>query len=644
MEDDLRRVGAVDGDRRVKRRLDRTAQHPCAQHGSDRFLLRLFRSRIVKGEGGKNVVLLGVRDLEGLAAQLAFRRLVRSGIRIGDGVASCIQLPVIHGPARSHGVAIGIAAAAADLIHRARVSVMRKVVAGDEPPAVAVAHVTSVVCKRAAGRRVKAGHKMEAFHPDRVFIVFKYAVQRIGIAAVIVLCADPPRDVVIPKSIVSPAHTQFPSTRDGDVVAGERTVARVGPAVAIERHVGCAAIRVVFRYLPGLLVFAVPDKVDIADAEGRRLRLDTADQRGTAPRAPELHRHIDIVLLDVRDQDLAAIGAAVRVRCRIFFSCPPQVDGDHVLAGLDSLNDFFQSLVDRFDCFALLHIQCMPCRNRAGDGAGGRHGLAVHRAAGLEAPFALVRARQRVDPLAGHPGGDGRIFCIVQCSGLFAFRSRGEVKFVDLRNDRLYLIRAQRGQIVRTVARAGLPPEADRELRPHVCAFQATHGARRQHAVFSVVVFADAHVAGPFPAVDRHRDGRELTDDGRRGRILPARLIPICTEGDSIVRAKVKDRRPGFVHVQRELLLIAFPEALVRLAGHAPAVLRQLPDREALRRLKSIREDRTGSRMRRHEIHADVLAAVILCRDRPAARERRGDRRTARPEPADILDRQIGEE
>ena len=42
--------------------------------------------------------------------------------------------------------------------------------------------------------------------------------------------------------------------------------------------------------------------------------------------------------------------------------------------------------------------------------------------------------------------------------------------------------------------------------------------------------------------------------------------------------------------------------------------------------------------MRRHEIHADVLAAVILCRDRPAARERRGDRRTARPEPADILD------
>ena len=520
---------------------------------------------------------------------------------------------------------------------------MRKVVAGDEPPAVAVAHVTSVVCKRAAGRRVKAGHKMEAFHPDRVFIVFKYAVQRIGIAAVLVLCADPPRDVVIPKSIVSPAHTQFPSTRDGDVVAGERTVSCVGPAVSTERLVGRAAIRVNIIHLPLLAATAVPDKVDIADAEGRRLRLDTADQRGTAPRAPELHRHIDIVLLDVRDQDLAAIGAAVRVRCRIFFSCPPQVDGDHVLAGLDSLNDFFQSLVDRFDCFALLRIQCMPCRNRAGDGAGGRHGLAVHRAAGLEAPFALVRARQRVDPLAGHPGGDGRIFCIVQCSGLFAFRSRGEAKFADLRNDRLYLICAQRGQIVRTVARAGLPPEADRELRPHVCAFQATHGARRQHAVFSVVVFADAHVAGPFPAVDRHRDGRELTDDGRRGRILPARLIPICTEGDSIVRAKVKDRRPGFVHVQRELLLFAFP-ALVRLAGHAPAVLRQLPDREALRRFIVIRKDRTGSRMRRHEIHADVLAAVILCRDRPAARDCRSDGRIARPEPADILDRQIGEE
>ena len=70
----------------------------------------------------------------------------------------------------------------------------------------------------------------------------------------------------------------------------------------------------------------------------------------------------------------------------IFFSCAPQVDGDHVFAGLDVLNDVFQSLVDRFDCFALLRIQCMPCRNRAGDGAGGRHGLAAHRAAGLEAP------------------------------------------------------------------------------------------------------------------------------------------------------------------------------------------------------------------------------------------------------------------
>ena len=262
---------------------------------------------------------------------------------------------------------------------------MRKVVAGDEPPAVAVAHVTSVVCKRAAGRRVKAGHKMEAFHPDRVFIVFKYAVQRVGIAAVLVLCADPPRDVVIPKSIVSPAHAQAFFARDGDVVAGERTVARVGPAVAIERHVGCAAIRVIF-HLPVLVVFAVPDKVDIADAEGRRLRLDTADQRGTAPRAPELHRHIDIVLLDVRDHDLAAIGA-VRVLRMIFFSCPPQVDDDHVLAGfLNSADGCFQSCVDRSDCFALLRLQCMRCRNRAGDGAGGRHGLAAHRAAGLEAP------------------------------------------------------------------------------------------------------------------------------------------------------------------------------------------------------------------------------------------------------------------
>lgn len=228
---------------------------------------------------------------------------------------------------------------------------MRKVVAGDEPPAVAVAHVTSVVCKRAAGRRVKAGHKMEAFHPDRVFIVFKYAVQRVGIAAVLVLCADPPRDVVIPKSIVSPAHAQAFFARDGDVVAGERTVARVGPAVSTERLVGRAAIRVNIIHLPLLAATAVPDKVDIADAEGRRLRLDTADQRGTALCAPELHRHIDIVLLDVRDQDLAAIGAAVRVLRMIFFSCAPQVDGDHVFAGLDVLNDVFQSFVDRFDMF-----------------------------------------------------------------------------------------------------------------------------------------------------------------------------------------------------------------------------------------------------------------------------------------------------
>ena len=525
---------------------------------------------------------------------------------------------------------------------------MRKVVAGDEPPAVAVAHVTSVVCKRAAGRRVKAGHKMEAFHPDRVFIVFKYAVQRIRIAAVIVLCADPPRDVVIPKSIVSPAHTQFPSTRDGDVVAGERTVSCVAPTVAIERLVGRAPVRMIFiRHLPVFVVLAVPDKVDVGDTEVCRLRMDPADQR-RADAALAYKLHSDIVSLDVRDLDLAEIGAVLCVLRIILCSCFPQLDDDRLIAGVifvDTIDDLFQSLIDRADCFALRSRQCMHFHDLAGNAAGGCHALTVHHAAGLEDPCASIRPMQRVDARAGHPGRSGgcRIIRIGQRARLSILPPHGQREFTDLPDDFLHLIRAQRSQVVGAVARADLPPEADRELRPHVFVFLAAHGARRQHVVFSVAVFADTHVADLVPVIDLHRNGRELTDDGRRGRILPARLIPICTEGDSIVRAKVKDRRPGFVHVQRELLLFAFP-ALVRLAGHAPAELRQLPDREALRRFIVIRKDRTGSRMRRHEIHADVLAAVILCRDRPAARERRGDRRIARPEPADILDRQIGEE
>ena len=214
----------------------------------------------------------------------------------------------------------------------------------------------------------------------------------------------------------------------------------------------------------------------------------------------------------------------------------------------------------------------------------------------------------------------------------------GQREFTDLLDDFLHLIRAQRSQVVGAVARADLPPEADRDPRNAGLVLRAVHGTRRQHVIFSVIVFADTHVADLVPVIDLHRDGHELADDGRSHGAQAARRISVCAEGDGIVRADIIDRCPGLFHGQRKFFLITRPEIPVRLAGHAPAVLRQLLDREAVRRFIIIRKDRTGSRMRRRQIDADVLAAVILCRDGRAARDRRSDGRIARPEPADILD------
>ena len=330
MEDDLRRVGAVDGDRRVKRRLDHTAQHPCAQHGSDRFLLRLFRSRIVKGEGGKNVVLLGVRNLEGLAAQLAFRRLVGVGQRVGNGVTVLVELRIVYSPVLRHGVAEGVAVADG-FIHRAEAVAVLKVVAGDEPPAVAVAHVMDVIRKRTGRRRIPAGCKIEFFHIECVLVVLKYAVVRAGIAAVIVPCGELPRDMIVFKDVVLPDHAQTLSALDGNIVAGERAVAHVGHAVAVERHVGITFVRAILR--PVCFAFACSNKVDSGDAEGYRIRIDPAGQRYRnllhAPvwalaYALNLHPELNTVYPPVLDSDLASIGVLVCIR---------QIGGDRVHVG-----------------------------------------------------------------------------------------------------------------------------------------------------------------------------------------------------------------------------------------------------------------------------------------------------------------------
>ena len=203
---------------------------------------------------------------------------------------------------------------------------MRKVVAGDEPPAVAVAHVMDVIRKRTGRRRIPAGCKIEFFHIECVLVVLKYAVVRAGIAAVIVPCGELPRDMIVFKDVVLPDHAQTLSALDSNVVAGECASICVGLTVAIERLVGRAGIRAFFRYLPVLVVFAVSDKVDAADAEVYRLRMDPADQRRVlVPVALNHHGDFDIVSPGGRDLDLAGI--------RVFGPTFLQVHIDGVLAG-----------------------------------------------------------------------------------------------------------------------------------------------------------------------------------------------------------------------------------------------------------------------------------------------------------------------
>lgn len=356
---DLQRVGAVDGDRRVKRRLDHTAQHPCAQHGSDRFLLRLFRSRIVKGEGGKNVVLLGVRDLEGLAAQCGFRRPIGAGQRVGNGVAVLVELRIVYSPVLRHGVAEGVAVADGFIHRAAAVAVaVRKVVVGDEPPsAAAVVNVEGIFNEPAVARRIAAGEAVELLHVERVVVLLEYAALRVGIAVAFTRFAELPRDVVFCKGVVPPEHAQTRSALDGDVVAGERAVGQVRHTVAIERHIAIALVRAILPSFPVLtVVFTGSFKVDSGDTEGYRVRVDPAGQcYRNILHAPvwalayalNLHPELNTVYPPVLDSDLASIGVLVCIR---------QIGGDRVHVGfclcvffLEFFDFFFQCCVDRFD-------------------------------------------------------------------------------------------------------------------------------------------------------------------------------------------------------------------------------------------------------------------------------------------------------
>ena len=235
---------------------------------------------------------------------------------------------------------------------------MFKVVPGEEPPsAAAVINVVSIVNEPAVPRRIVAGEAVELLYVERVVVLLEYAALRIGIAVSFTRFAELPRDVVFCKGVVPPEHAQTRSALDGNIVAGERAVAHVGHAVAVERHIAIALVRAILPSFPVLtVVFTGSFKVDSGDTEGYRIRVDPAGQRYrsilharvlTLAHALNLHPELNTVYPPVLDSDLAAIGVLVCIR---------QIGGDRVHVGfclcvffLEFFDFCFQCCVDRFD-------------------------------------------------------------------------------------------------------------------------------------------------------------------------------------------------------------------------------------------------------------------------------------------------------
>ena len=373
MEDDLRRVGAVDGDRRVKA-LGRFLNYRLRREQGDgrggqrlRGRLRFLR----EGEGGEDGILLGARDhdgvcdLEGLSAQFAFRRLVGVGQRVGNGVTVFVELIIVicdriifFLSVCSFACCHGVAEDRCGTIHRPLVSVMFKIVPGEEPPsAAAVVNVEGIFNEPAVARRIAAGEAVELLHVERVVVLLEYAALRVGIAVAFTRFAELPRDVVFCKGVVPPEHAQTRSALDGNIVAGERAVGQVRHTVAIERHIAIALVRAILPSFPVLtVVFTGSFKVDSGDTEGYRVRVDPAGQcYRNILHAPvwalayalNLHPELNTVYPPVLDSDLASIGVLVCIR---------QIGGDRVHVGfclcvffLEFFDFFFQCCVDRFD-------------------------------------------------------------------------------------------------------------------------------------------------------------------------------------------------------------------------------------------------------------------------------------------------------
>ena len=527
MEDDLRRVGAVDGDRRVKA-LGRFLNYRLRREQGDgrggqrlRGRLRFLR----EGEGGEDGILLGARDhdgvcdLEGLSAQFAFRRLVGVGQRVGNGVTVFVELIIVicdriifFLSVCSFACCHGVAEDRCGTIHRPLVSVMFKIVPGEEPPsAAAVVNVADIVNKPAVPRRIAAGEAVELLYVERVVVLLEYAALRVGIAVAFTRFAELPRDVVFCKGVVPPEHAQTHSALDGNIVAGERAVAHVGHAVAVERHVGITFVRAIlpsFLVLTVFVVFACSDKVDSGGTEGYRLRVDPAEQRrGNGPHTPNLHPDTDTVFLDVRDLDPAAISV---------FLCLPcfrQKNGDIVFAGLCNLVDLcFQFIVDIFDCFKIRQFDVIAVfRNREGGDTVGSQGFVFYRAAGLENPVAPMPFHQFVAALAEHLGSTGiSLILRIRLGDLSAIRNYLQTKWADLFGDRIHLIRGQRNPVIVAAAKVFQPPEADRDMQRAGLVLRPAHSGPRQQIVFAVDELADAHETDPFFALDLDREPDRL--------------------------------------------------------------------------------------------------------------------------------------
>ena len=158
--------------------------------------------------------------------------------------------------------------------------------------------------------------------------------------------------MVFCKGVVPPEHAQTRSALDGNIVAGERAVAHVGHAVAVERHVGLPLVRASFR--PSRIFFTGSFEVDPGGAEGYRIRIDPAGQRYrnllhalVLAHTHNLHPELNTVYLRVWNLDPAAIG--------VWF-CIRQIGDDRVHVGfclcvffLEFFDFCFQCCVDRFD-------------------------------------------------------------------------------------------------------------------------------------------------------------------------------------------------------------------------------------------------------------------------------------------------------